>query len=451
MTMPLSRRLYGPKTSVLSARPQPNLVWIATELRRKGVTPELLHLEYLEAHPDGYRYTRFCELYRDWKRKCRVTMRQEHKGGEKAFVDYSGARPEIVDPSTGEVVGVELFVGVLGASNYTYAEATMSQKLADFAASHVRMLTYFCGTTEMIVPDQLKSAVRVADRYAPTINRTYAELGAHYGMAVVPTRPRKPKDKAKAEVAVQVAQRWILARLRHQLFYSLDELNTRIHELLKALNDRPMKHFGHQSRRDLFELLDRPALRPLPASPYVPSDWKVARVAPDYHVAVDHHYYSVPYTLNRTEVEVRLTAQTVEVFYLGRRVASHLRSQQKFRHTTDRSHMPEAHLAVFEGGRSVRAWADGVGQKTRAMVEAIFAAQPVEMQGWRSAQGLRRLESKYGADRLEAACGVAVELGATGYKSVERILKLGRDEQQETQDELSPPEHGNIRGEEYYQ
>ena len=447
----LERRLYGgPKRWRDPSRPRPDPVWVATELRKKGVTLELLHLEYLGAHPDGYRYTAFCDFYRAWKKKAAVTMRQEHKAGEKGFVDYSGKHPELVDPATGEVREVELFVGVLGASNYTYVEATETQQLPDFIASHVRMLAYFGGVPAILVPDQLRSAVRVPDRHAPTINRTYAELGTHYDTAIVPARPRKPKDKAKVEVAVQVAQRWILARLRHEVFTSLAALNQRIRELVDELNGRPMKHFGGRSRRDLFETLDQPALRPLPATVYVPSEWRRAKVAPDYHVAVDNHFYSVPYTLHRTEVEIRLTAQTVEVFYLGRRVASHARSCDRYRHTTDHAHMPEAHRVVFEGGRSVRDWADGVGPQTRKMVEAIFRVQPVEMQGWRSAQGLRRLEGKYGRDRLEAACAVAVDLGARGYKPVERILRLGRDMLDDTDEAELQIDHDNVRGQTYY-
>ena len=447
----LERRLYGGrKWSRDPARPRPDPVWIALELRKKGVTLELLHLEYLRAHPDGLRYTQFCQDFRAWKKKTRVSMRQDHKAGERLFLDYSGKRPEIVDPATGEVRQVELFVAVLGASNLTYAEATETQQLADFIRSNVRGLEYFGGVPEMLVPDQLRSAVRIPDRYEPTINRTYAELGRHYQTAIVPARPRKPKDKAKVEVAVQIAQRWILARLRHETFHDLEALNRRIRELVDELNRRPMKHLGGQTRRELFEMLDRPMLRPLPKTAFEPSAWKVARVAPDYHVAVDHHFYSAPYWLHGHEVEVRLTATTVEILYLNKVVATHIRSREKYRHTTNRGHMPEHHRAVFEGGQRIRKWADGVGPSTRAVVEAIFRAQPIEVQGWRSAQGLRRLASKYGPERLEAACRLGDSLGARSYKTIERLLRLNRENFNPEQDELRAIEHDNVRGEKYY-
>lgn len=447
----LERRLYGgEKHDRGPERPRPDPLWIAKELRRPGVTLELLHLEYLAQHPDGYRYTAFCNTYRRWRAKGKVSMRQEHKAGEKAFVDYSGKKPEIVDPATGEVRKVELFVGTLGASSLTFAEATLTQQLADFTESHVRMLEYFGGVPKVLVPDQLKSAVRIPHLYSPTINRTYAELGRHYDTAIVPARPRKPKDKAKVEVAVQVAQRWILARIRHEQFFSLDALNARIRELVEVLNRRPMKGFGGASRRELFEELEQSILRPLPEKRFELSEWKRAKVAPDYHISVDHHHYSVPYTLHREEVEVRLTSTTVEVFFRGQRVASHARSRQKFQHTTEPAHMPEAHRAVFEGGQRMRAWAEQVGPSTRALVEKIFEVQPFEAQGWRSVQGLRRLEGKYGPTRLESASERALALNARSYRTVERLLRLGRETVDAQQSELQNIDHENIRGESYY-
>lgn len=448
----LDARLYGgPKGHRGDDRPRPDPVWIATELRKKGVTLELLHLEYLDEHPKGLRYTAFCDTYRAWKKKSRVTMRQEHKAGERAFVDYSGKKPTLVDAVTGDVREVEFFVGVLGASNLTFAEATESQRLSDFIGSHVRMLEYFGGVPAILVPDQLRSAVRRPDRYEATVNRTYAELGRHYGTAIVPARPRKPKDKAKVERAVQIAQRWILARLRHETFFSLDALNQRIRELVDDLNLRPMKSFGNKTRRELFEVLDQPVLRSLPAHRFEPSEWKWVRVAPDYHVQVDHNFYSVPYTLHREEVELRLTATTIEVWYLNHRVTSHVRRQETmYKHYTNPEHMPDSHREVFEGGRRVRAWAETIGPATRELVEQIFSAQPFEMQGWRSCQGLRRLESKYGPERLELASAKTLSLNGRSYKSVERLLRLGRERDDETQDNSQQVDHDNVRGANYY-
>ncbi|MCC7380975.1 MAG: IS21 family transposase [Deltaproteobacteria bacterium] len=268
------------------------------------MTLELLHLEYLEQHPSGYRYTQFCEHYRAWLKKQRLTMRQVHVAGEKLFVDYSGKKPHLVDPQTGEVREVELFVGVLGVSNLIYAEATETQRSAEWIRSHVRCFEYFKGVTRAVVCDQLKSGVVRACRYEPELQRSYEELAEHYGTAIVPARPAHPKDKAKVEVAVQVAQRWILAWLRHQTFFSLDALNERIWELLEELNHRPMRVYG-SSRRQLFERLERTTQRPLPAEAFVFGVWKKATVNIDYHVEIDHHSCSVHHSLAHEGVEGR--------------------------------------------------------------------------------------------------------------------------------------------------
>jgi transposase len=290
----LEERLYGRGAAPGDDRPRPDPVYIHGELRRTGVTLELLHLEYLEQHPTGFRYTAFCDTYRRWLPKAGVVMRQVHKAGEKCFVDYSGKRPSYFDPETGEQVEVELFVAVLGASNYTYAEATATQQVPDFLGSHVRAYADFEGVTEVTVPDQLKSAVVKACRYEPGIQRTYAEMARHYGTAIVPARPYKPRDKAKVEVGVQIAQRWILARLRNETFFSLAALNARIGELCAALNAKPMKKLGGVTRRELFEKYDRPALRPLPTEPYELVEWSQVRVNLDYHAEIDKHWYSAP-------------------------------------------------------------------------------------------------------------------------------------------------------------
>jgi transposase len=343
----LEAKLYHATRGPDACRPLPDFARVHTERQRPGVTLELLHLEYLEQHPDGYRYSQFCEYYRRWCRKKRLSMRQIHRAGERMFVDYSGKKPVIVDRRTGEVEEVELFVAVLGASSYTYAEATRSQKSADWIASHTRAVEYFGGVAELVVPDQLKSGVTRPCRYEPGLQRTYGEWAEHYGTVVLPARPRKPRDKAKVEAAVQVAQRWILARLRNETFFSLGELNRRIRELLAELNGRVMRTFG-QSRRERFEALDRPALRPLPDARFAWADWKKARVNIDYHVELDRHYYSVPYALVHEAVEIRATAATVEVFHRGERVASHARSYRPGQHTTDPAHMPKSHQKHLE-------------------------------------------------------------------------------------------------------
>jgi len=449
----LEERLYGRPASPSDDRPRPDPVYLHTELRRPGVTLEVLHLEYLERHPTGLRYTAFGDVYRRWLATASVTMRQVHKAGEKCFVDYSGKKASIVDPTTGERLEVELFVATLGASNFTYAEATMSQRVRDFVCAHVRALDYFGGSPAIWVPDQLKSAVIIACRYEPGIQRSYADFARHYDSAVVPARPYKPRDKAKVEVAVQVAQRWILARLRNETFFSLETLNLRIRELLDDLNDRPMKKLGGVTRRELFARLERGALRRLPDTSYEYADWHKKTLNSDYHVEVDKHWYSAPYRLVHREIWARATAQTIELFFQGERVASHRRSTATYKHTTDPAHMPEAHRRHASGPDGVLRWAETIGPMTVAMVTRLLDANPVREQGWRSARGLQRVGEKYGAERTEQACASALRLGARSYRSVERLLALGRESVGVNEDDAAEREaiqHENVRGPEYY-
>lgn len=450
----LEERLYGRPASPSKERPRPDPVHIHTELRRPGVTLELLHLEYLEQHPDGYRYTVFCDTYREWLGRVGVTMRQVHTAGEKCFVDYSGKKPTIIDPTTGQRAEVELFVAVLGASNLTYVEATATQRVADFVGSHVRAFAFFEGVSRIVVPDQLKSAVAQACLYEPETQRTFAAMATHYGTAIMPARPRKPRDKAKVEVGVQIAQRWILARLRNQTFFSLADLNARIRELLEELNARPMKKLGGVSRRALFERLERHALQPLPAEPFVYGEWTKARVGLDYHVEVDDHRYSVPYTHARSIVWAWMTATMVEIFLDGvGRIACHARSAERHGATTDPAHMPEAHRRYASSGDDVLAWAASVGPMTDAMAKRLVDANPIREKGVRSALGLRRLAEQYGVDRTELACGRAVRLGARSFKPVAKILALGREAMPLPGDEPEDSAviaHENVRGAAYY-
>jgi transposase len=450
----LEERLYGRPAAPGNERARPDPIYMHQELRRAGVTLELLHLEYLEQHPEGLRYTAFCDTYRRWHAKAGLVMRQVHKAGEKTFVDYSGRKAAYIDPQTGEVVDVEFFVAVLGASNYTYAEATETQRVADFIGSHVRAYTYFAGVTEITVPDQLKSGVTTPDRYEPGVQRTYGEMARHYGTAIVPARPRKPRDKAKVEVGVQIAQRWILARLRNEQFFSLGALNVRIAELREELNARPMKKLGGASRRDLYERYDRPAMRSLPATAYELTEWKQVRVNLDYHVEVDKHWYSAPYVLVREELWACAMETTVQLFNRGQRVATHARSRVPHKHTTDPAHMPEAHRVHSAGVDGVLAWASAFGPWTEAMVRRLIEANPIREQGWRSARGLRRVAEKYGAERTELACARALFLGARSYKPVANILSLGREQLPlPGQEPLDAPaiDHENVRGPDYFQ
>jgi transposase len=448
-------RLLFPALSLIptSQRPLPDWVEVHQELRRKGVTLFLLWQEYKARWPEGFQYSRFCDLYRLWAKKLDLSMRQEHKAGEKMFVDYCGQTVSVVDRESGRSREAQIFVAVLGASNYTYAEATWTQTMPDWVASHVRAFEYFQGVTELIIQDNLKSGVAKPCRYEPQLAATYEDMLAHYGTAGLPTRVRHPKDKAKIEVGVQVTERWILARLRRQTFFSLSELNSAIRNLLEGLNLRPFRKLSG-SRRSLFESLDRPALRPLPAERYVYAEWKKARVNIDYHLEVDRHYYSVPYQLYGQELDVRLTATTVECFHKGHRVSSHARSFLRGRHTTVKAHMPKAHQSYAEWtAERVIAWTTQAGPFTRGVAEHIMASRLHPQQAFRSCLGLMRLGKIYGPLRLEAACQRALRYQAASYRSVNSILKSGLD-QKPLDDQVrsaAPVDHPNIRGSAYYE
>jgi len=449
----LEQRLFPPVLQIPSAdRLVPDWLKIHEDLKGKGVTLTLLWEEYQADNPQAYRYSRFCQMYRAWAGKLKLSMRQSHKAGEKLFVDYAGQTLPIVNPRTGEIRESQIFVSVLGASNHTFAEATWSQDLSDWLGSHRRSFEFFGGVPQIVVPDNLKSGVSKPCRYEPDINPSYQDLAEHYGIAVIPARVRKPKDKAKAEVAVQIVERWILARLRNRTFFSLAEANAAISELLTDLNNRPFKKLPG-SRKEAFEALDRPALQPLPATPYEFARWKKVRVSIDYHVEIDGHYYSVPYQLQGKQLDARITANCIECYHQRKRVASHTRSVDKGRHTTIAEHMPKAHKNYAEWTpQRLIGWAAHTGLQTAAMVEAILASRRHPQQGFRSAMGLIRLSKTYGIDRLEAACTLAMAGQATTYKSVKSILETGLDRQPQQNELLQtePIKHDNIRGGNYY-
>lgn len=449
----LERALYPPPPKLPAAsRGWPDFACVHRELKRKGVTLFLLWEEYKAAHPAGFQYSWFCQHYRSFAAKVDVVMRQTHRAGETTFVDYAGQTVPIVERTTGEVREAQIFVAVLGASSYTFAEATFTQTLPDWIASHQRAFNFFGGVTETVVPDNLKSGVTRAHRYEPDINPTYAEMAAHYGIAVLPARVRKPRDKAKVEVAVQIVERWILACVRDMTFFSLDELNRAIAALLPRLNERAFKKLPG-SRRALYEQLDRPALRPLPAQRYAFAIWKKARVNIDYHIEIERHYYSVPYQLVRLEVEARVSTHSVEIFHRGQRVAAHRRSHHRGRHTTTPAHMPRSHreYAEWTPQRLVQ-WAQKTGPATAELVEQILTRRRHPQQGFRSCLGILRLGKSYGENRLEAACRRALHIGAASYKSIESILKHKLDQQPlpEPAQPALPLEHDNVRGSKYY-
>jgi len=448
----LDAGLY-PKATAASLRPGPDCAALHLELRRKGVTLALLHVEFVELHPGGLGYSAFCDRYREWAKRQSPVMRQVHLAGDKLFVDYAGMRPKLFDPQTGEIIEVELFVAVLGASNYTYAEATLTQQVIDFVSSVSRTFAFIGGVTRAVVPDQLKSAVTTACRYDPAIQRTTAELGRHYATTILPARPRSPRDKAKVEVGVQIAERWLLARVRNETFESLGALNARLSELTADLNGRTMRTYK-ASRRELFERLDRPALAPLPDQPFEAATWKKVGLNIDYHVEFDRHLYSAPHALLHEELWVRVTSNTVEILHGGTRVASHMRSYVRGGRTTTTDHMPSTHRAHAEWTPTrILSWAETVGPNTRALCDVILRERRHPEWGFRSCLGLLRLAKKYGGARVEAASVRALYAGARSYRPVKTILQHGLDTQP-----LPAPEgpattgtaHKNVRGRDYY-
>lgn len=446
-------RLIYPRTArdVSNRATPPDWAHVHQELRRKGVTLSLLWEEYRADHPEGYGYSRFCELYTQWEGKLSPVMRQRHPAGERLFVDYAGHTIDVIDPQTGEVRTTQLFVATLGASSYTYAEATWTQSLPDWIASHVRAFDFFGGVTAQIVSDNLKAGVTKACFYDPAINRTYADLANHYDTAVVPARPYKPKDKAKVEGSVLLVERWILARLRNLQFFSLAEVNAAIRPLLDQLNDKVSRHLG-ASRRQLFTRLDQPVLKPLPAASYVYAEWKKCRAGLDYHVAIAKHYYSVPHQLLKKDLWARITAQTVEIFHVGQRVASHVRPSGNGQHSTQRDHMPAHHRFRDDWTpQRIVARAARIGSNVAAFAEVVMRDRKHPEQGYRSCLGVIRLADKFGADRLDAACCRALEINARSYTSLQSILKNGLESKPRTRATEEPAiTHLNIRGADYF-
>ncbi|MBI1776885.1 MAG: IS21 family transposase [Proteobacteria bacterium] len=432
---------------------EPDWAAVHRELKRKHVTLSILWDEYIAGQPDGYRYSRFCDLYRGWEKRLSLTMRQVHLGGDKLFVDYAGdAVPVVIDRLTGETRRAQIFVAVMGASNFTYAEASWTQGLADWLAAHVRAFEAIGGAPNLLVPDNTKVAVIRACRYEPQINRSYAELAAHYATAVLPARPRRPRDKAKVEAAVLIVERWLLGRLRHRRFHGLAELNQAIGELLIRLNEgRPIRRLG-QTRRQLLEELDRPHLKPLPAEPYSFAEWRLRRVGIDYHVEVDNHFYSVPYRCARAEIEARLTPRTIELFRNGERVAVHLRCSGNGGHTTLPEHMPSSHRRYADWTiERIRTEAARLGPATAALCALILERRPHPEQGFRACLGILRLAKPFGPERLEAAATRAIEIGTLSYRSVKSILDHKLDRQPApARSDGTPILHPNIRGPRYY-
>jgi len=448
----LEQLLYPPAVVSEAVRAMPQWPLLQKELKRKGVTLALLWDEYKAGQPNGYHYSQFCKLYREFTSQVDCCMRQCHIAGEKLFVDYCGQTVPITDPETGIVKQCQVFVAVMGASSYTYAEATLSQSLPDWLGSHVRTFIFLGGLPAIIVPDNLRSAVSKPCRYEPKLNPSYAELADHYNVAVIPARVRKPRDKAKAEAGVQLVQRWILAVLRNRTFFSLDELNQAIAVLLIRLNAKPFRKISG-SRESLFAELDKPALAPLPANHYQYADWIPVRLGFNYHVQIDDHFYSAPYQLKNEKLDARLTVLSVELFHKNKRVTCHRRSYKRG-YTTVAEHMPKAHreYAEWTPERLVN-WAAQTGESTAKLVDTILAGKVHPQQGFVSCMGIISLSKKFGKERVEAGSQRALAIGGTSYTSLKSILVNGLDSKPLPEQTGTPKLsviHPNIRGTKYY-
>ena len=447
--------LLFPKTSELhlSSKPLPDFVEFHKELKKKGVTLFLLWEEYREKYPQGYGYTRITELYSKFKKEQEFCLRQDYRGGDKLFVDYAGPTIPIQNPNTGEIKQAQIFVACLGASNYTYSEATWGQSLPDWISSHVHAYEYFRGIPQATIPDNLRSGVKRACFYDPDINPTYQEMAQHYGTAIVPARPGKARDKAKVESGVLVVERWIFASLRKHTFFSLEELNRFIGQLLEKLNHRTFKKMPG-CRADLYQKIDLPALKPLPEKPYEYGEWKFSRVNIDYHIEVEKNYYSVPYIYLHKKLEVRLTARTVEIFLKGKRIASHMRSYQERKYTTVEEHRPKKHREYLNWNpQRIISWGEKIGPYCKEYLNAILMNRKYPEQGYRACLGVLRLSKSFSNEKLEETCKRALELKVYSYKIIDSILKRNRNktfQPNQNSDPLCQQKHENIRGQKYY-
>lgn len=447
----LYAKLFLPAISTVK-KVAPDWEWAHRELRKKGVTLLLLWREYREINPDGFGYTNFCNNYRAYAKQLSPVMRQVHKAGEKIFVDYSGMKQPWIDIRTGEIQEAEIFVGSLGSSQFTFAEATKTQSLPDWIQSHIHMFEEFGGVSVMVVPDNLKSCTTKTHQYDPDINANYQHFSEHYGFAIVPARVAEPKDKAKVENAVGCVERQILAPLRHITFTSIGEINAAIKPKLAIFNSQSFQKMK-TSRRELFESLDKPALKPLPPERYQYADWRKAKINIDYHFSYEEHYYSVPYRYIHYAVQIRASGKTVECFYEEKRIAVHERSYLRYQYSTLEAHMPPAHRAHAEWTpERMKRWANKIGPETARFIDHMIASRAFPEQAFRACLGLLRLGKKFGEERLEKACVIALAAGATKYQQVESILKNKLDAIPLFQEEAAPivSSHENIRGPIYY-
>jgi transposase len=437
--------------------PVPNWSKVHQELRSKIVTLELLHEEYRKDYPDGhYGYTWFCNQYKVYAKKLSPSMRQIHKAGEKVFIDFSGVRQAIADPLTGEIGYAEIFVAVLGASGYPFVIAVPSQKKSDFIYAHNEMFKAFGGVPELLVPDNLKSAVTRADRYEPDLNPDYEKLAVHYGTAIMPARGFKPKDKSLVENGVKLAQRWLLARLRHETFYSIVQLNNRINALMPLYRNKKMKRLD-VSRQELFDTIDKPALQPLPVNEYEYKEFKLLKVSIDYHIQLDHALYSVPYQLIHKKVEVWFSSKMVSIYFEGKEVAMHPRLYKRGAYSTQKVHMSSAHQKYLEWspGRIMN-WGLTIGKHTSKLLQTIMKRKPHPEMGYRSCLGVMRVFKKYkekgmNEEQLDDIAAYALHTQKYRLKQIKALLASPPKEEEQDAALNLLNNHENLRGSSYYE
>jgi len=442
---PEAREQAGPE------RPLPDWEEIRRELSRKGVTLRLLWIEYQEKHTNGYSYTQFCEYYRRWSKAHALQAHLPRKGGDEMEVDYAGLTVPIVNPETGEVRQAPVFVATLPASSYLYAEVQPNQQACHWINGHVRALEFMGGVPKILRPDNPKTGVKSPCYYEPDLNPTYQEMAEYYGVAVLPARVRKPRDKGNVENGVQNIERWVIAPLRNETFFCEADANRAMKPLLDALNGRKMEHLG-KSRRELFEELDQPALRPLPERPYQFATWKKVRVNIDYHVAFEKHFYSVPHTLIHQEVEIKATERMIEIFHKGKQVAVHPRSPVHGRFSTRPEHMPSSHRFILELDASwLLKQAEAVGPLTAQIITALLHSRPFPEQAYRSCLGVLSLARKYPSPLMETACQRTLQAHLLSYRDLKNELEaLSRSSSTSPEQSAPLPAHENIRGKTYY-
>ena len=437
-----------------SKKQLPDWKSVFEELKQKGVTLLLLWNEYKEEYPDGYKYSQYCDLYKKWRKKLNPSMRQNHKGGEKLFIDYAGVKVPIINSVEGKIRGANIFVATFGASNYFYTEAHFEQTKKNWINAHVRAFEYFRGVSEILVPDNLKAGVTSPCYYEPDINATYHEMSEHYNIVVIPARVRKPKDKAAVEVCVQVIEQSILAVIRKRQYFSISQLNKDLRYYMEQINNREMKHIG-KSRKELFEIVDFPNLKPLPQRDFIFTEWKKAKVGIDYHVRFDSNFYSVPYKYIHSNTDIKATERIIEVFLNGESIASHMRAYEVYNYITKEEHMPQNHQDMLKWTpKRIKDWANKIGTQTGLLISELIKSRAHPEQAYRSCLGILGLAREYDNNSLELACKRANHFGSLSYKKVKNILKSGlfqEDTEEAIINETVSSDHSNLRGKEYYQ